>query len=131
MSALTAENVLPALILCGLAGMIGQGIRAVIGLKKAGVLQQEKMDFTQPFSSSYLMITLMIGFIAGSLSGLMIGIPGFVTDLKIEKLLAVVAAGYAGADFIEGCFDSLLKQAVSPPATGQQSQQGQQGQQGQ
>jgi hypothetical protein len=36
MNEITLGTALPALILCGMAGMVGQGIRAIVGLRKAG-----------------------------------------------------------------------------------------------
>ncbi|VDR24897.1 Uncharacterised protein [Raoultella terrigena] len=62
MSELTLGTTLSALVLCGMAGMVGQGIRAIVGLRKAGYLQIEAGDSKQNFSGSYLMVTLMIGF---------------------------------------------------------------------
>lgn len=114
MSELTLGTALSALILCGVAGMVGQGIRAVVGLRKAGYLQLEAGDSKQNFSASYLMVTLMIGFIAGSLSGITMGLDTFAGKFPAESLMAVVAAGYAGVDFIEGSFNSRIKSAVSP-----------------
>lgn len=114
MSELTLGTALSALVLCGVAGMVGQGIRAVVGLRKAGYLQIEAGDSKQNFSASYLMVTLMIGFIAGSLSGLTLGLDTFAGKFPSESLMAVVAAGYAGVDFIEGSFNSRIKSAVSP-----------------
>lgn len=60
------------------------------------------------------MVTLMIGFIAGSLSGLTMGLDTFAGKFPTESLMAMVAAGYAGVDFIEGSFNSRIKSAVSP-----------------
>lgn len=114
MSELTLGTALSALVLCGVAGMVGQGIRAIVGLRKAGYLQIEAGDSKQNFSASYLMVTLMIGFIAGSLSGLTMGLDTFAGKFSSESLMAVVAAGYAGVDFIEGSFNSRIKAAVSP-----------------
>lgn len=114
MSELTLGNALSALILCGMSGMVGQGIRAVVGLRKAGYLQLEAGDSKQNFSASYLMVTLMIGFIAGSLSGVTMGLETFTGKFSTESLMALVAAGYAGVDFIEGSFNSRIKSAVSP-----------------
>jgi predicted chitinase len=114
MNELIIGTELSALVLCGVVGMVGQGIRAVVGLRKAGYLQIEAGDSKQNFSASYLMVTLMIGFIAGSLSGLIMGLDTFAGKLPSESLMALVAAGYAGVDFIEGSFNSRIKSAVSP-----------------
>ncbi|PKH21271.1 hypothetical protein CIG19_15795 [Enterobacterales bacterium CwR94] len=111
---LTAPNVLIILTLCGTAGMIGQGIRAIIGLHKAGYLKLDNNAMKANFSASYLMITLMIGFIAGCLSGLALGLEEFAGVIDGKKLLTLVAAGYAGVDFIEGTFNSVIKTNTTP-----------------
>ena len=111
MNELTAINVLPALVLCGVAGMVGQGIRAVVGLNKAGDFQADKLEHFH-FNAPYLLVTLMIGFIAGCMSGLIIGIEDFIHQLQIDKLFAVISAGYAGVDFIEGSLNLLINKVA-------------------
>lgn len=108
------SNVLTILVLGGVAGMVGQGIRAVIGLKKAGYLQLETMDNAKVFNASYLILTLMIGFIAGVISIIIAGLDNFVNNIETDKLLAIVAAGYSGVDLIEGSFNSIIKRTVIP-----------------
>ncbi|UVC31686.1 hypothetical protein [Pantoea sp. SOD02] len=115
---LTAPNVLTILALCGTAGMIGQGIRATIGLHKAGYLNLDGNAAKADFNASYLMVTLMIGFIAGCMSGIALGLNDLNGEIDAKKLLALVAAGYAGVDFIEGAFNSVVK-----TSTGSQPQQ--------
>jgi hypothetical protein len=59
----------------------------------------------------------MIGFTAGILAGLAIGLNKLAkidpNDPKL--LLAIVAAGYAGTDFIENAFTNLVPRSVTPP----------------
>ena len=96
---------LSALILAGLMGMVGQGARTVVGLKKL-----HDSNATQPpdqattFLASRLVISLIIGFIAGVLAALAIGLDKLTgaAGATVEVLLGLAAAGYAGADFIEG-----------------------------
>ncbi len=121
MNELTATNVLPALLLCGLAGMVGQGMRAIVGLNKTGELEPGKIAHLPSFNLAYLSVTLMIGFIAGCLSGLIIGIGDFINQLEIDKLFAVVSAGYAGVDFIEGSFNLIIRQHSDSSAPDQPS----------
>jgi hypothetical protein len=79
-------------------GVTGQIARSVVGLKK-------EMDNARPgdkkwdwFNMRELLVSLLLGAAAGILSAvLMIG-----TQLNREFLLACVAAGYAGSDFIQG-----------------------------
>jgi hypothetical protein len=84
----TPFDLLIGLIAGGMLGMIGQGVRAVAGLKKmldAGTMAD--------FRPSILLVSLLIGFIAGALA--------FLASGSTETAVAFVAAGYAGTDFIE------------------------------
>lgn len=96
----TSANILAALILSGLMGLLGQGIRAAVGLKGAGRVPGSSIDQQSEFSAAYFALSLMIGFIAGMLAGLVIGLDKItalsVNDAKI--LLGIAASGYAGAD---------------------------------
>lgn len=85
------------IILGGLLGMVGQGLRVVVGLKKLNDTDSFKADF----STSTLMLSLLIGFVAGVLA--LIGTSGIETEL-IDKntMMTIIASGYAGTDFIEG-----------------------------
>lgn len=111
---MTSESLLINLLLSGLLGLIGQGIRVIIGLKK---LQDEastkdsqdtKTVFNQLFDSRQIWISLLIGFIAGCLANL-----SRKEDAPIDREveLAIIAAGYAGTDFIEGVFKKILPNA--------------------
>ncbi len=59
-------SVLMALVLAGLLGMLGQGVRALAGLKKmnddAGKQDADSADL---FIASRLIVSLLIGFLAG------------------------------------------------------------------
>jgi hypothetical protein len=97
------------LILGGILGMLGQGVRVVIGLKKMNEsAAQEGKKFSERFEGSTLGISLLIGFIAGSLA--MIGISDNLEVIKPSKELIVtlLGAGYAGTDFIEGFIKKYL-----------------------
>ena len=59
------------------------------------------------FDARKLWLSLFIGFIAGCLAGLSQGIT--TIDMSASGIaLALLAAGYAGTDFIEGIFEKLL-----------------------
>ncbi len=97
------------ILLGGILGMVGQGIRTIIGLKKLhdeAVKLQKK--FTELFTPSALWTGLFIGFVAGVLA--MFGSAGFDAEV-IDKntMMTVMAAGYAGTDFIEGFIKKYLK----------------------
>ena len=97
------------LILGGILGMLGQGIRVVIGLKKTNDLAaQEGKKFSDLFQGNTLGISLLIGFIAGALA--MIGVTGSmeVKNPSKELIVTILGAGYAGTDFIEGFIKKSL-----------------------
>lgn len=116
-----ATTWLAGLLLGGLMGLLGQGARAVVGMKKLNDDAVAKGEALRDnFSPSQFFLSLMIGFIAGTLAmaGLMSG--GEALD-KIEgqTLMTVFAAGYAGADFIEGFVNrNIPKPAAAAPGSG-------------
>jgi predicted chitinase len=111
----TATDVFFALLLCGLMGVLGQGVRATVGLKRASRLETS-IDQQTAFSAAYFALSLMIGFIAGVLAGLAIGIQEIVkidpNNLKV--LIGIAAAGYAGADFIENSLAIVVPAKAAP-----------------
>lgn len=85
--------------------MAGQLIRVVIGLKKANdEATAENKTIKETFDTSRLVISILIGFVAGVLA--MVSLTTFKDDfLKTDTkktIMALIAAGYAGTDFIEG-----------------------------
>jgi putative chitinase len=100
----TIANYLGVLLLGGLLGVIGQGVRAIVGLKKMfDQAQSQDVGQYDLFLASRLFISLFIGFIAGAVAAFFSGIKadGSV-DITTSTLTAFAAAGYAGTDFIEG-----------------------------
>ena len=88
-----------AFLVGAVAGMLGQGARIIVGLKKtadaAASSQSTMADLVEP---SRLFVSLLIGAIAGALCAV-----GLNTDtFSQQNVLAIAAAGYAGADFVEG-----------------------------
>jgi hypothetical protein len=112
----SSSAILSTLLLCGLLGLLGQGVRAAVGLKKA--MGQGAPDQQSEFNAAYLLFSLMIGFIAGILAALAIGLTNLITidlnDMKV--LLGIAAAGYAGADFIENTFSIILPGSKGIPS---------------
>lgn len=104
------------LVLGGLLGTLGQGIRVVVGLKKlhdtktgeeaAGVAAAAR-TVLEP---SRLVLSLVIGFVAGALGILTLGPFAEGAGLEKEALLALIAIGYSGTDFIEG----FMRKEASP-----------------
>ena len=97
------------LILGGILGMVGQGIRVIIGLKKMNQTAAQKgKKFSDLFQGNTLGLSLLIGFIAGALA--MIGVTGSmeVGNPSKELIVTILGAGYAGTDFIEGFINKYL-----------------------
>ena len=85
-----------------LMGAVGQGIRAAIGLKKAMVnTTAPDRKLIESIEPVWLAISLLIGASAGAIAAvtasLLAGVP-----MSWPALLALGAAGYTGADFVEG-----------------------------
>ena len=101
----------------GLIGLLGQGIRVVVGLSKMQAAGE-------PLAVDRLLLSLLIGFIAGGLGVVALREMGTFT-FDARTIGEVLAGGYAGADFIEGFITSRLpgvagKGAMSdsaPPAS--------------
>jgi hypothetical protein len=101
-----SSEVLSTLILCGFMGALGQGVRAAVGLKSAATIGAQNPGQQAEFDAAYFTLSLMIGFTAGILAGLAIGLQKFakIDPSDPKMLLAIIAAGYAGTDFIENAF---------------------------
>jgi hypothetical protein len=85
-------------------GLLGQGIRVVVGLKKANdEAAAQKKTLSDVFQPSTLLISLLIGAIAGAVAAVStFTTPDAMKVIKPETLFALAGAGYAGADFLEG-----------------------------
>ncbi len=99
------------LLLGGLLGGIGQGIRVIVGLKKqmdesskatSGPDGQSKKDWHEWFDPQQLMISLAIAFVVGGIAGTLASLQSFGQDVTKEYMISIITVGYAGTDFIEG-----------------------------
>lgn len=107
-----SAEILHKLLLCGLLGLIGQGIRVIVGLKKlreesevkATDNQNAKAVYDHQFDVKQLWLSLFIGFVAGCL----VSFTREDKDMSNDVQLAIIAAGYAGTDFIEGVLKKIL-----------------------
>lgn len=97
-----------SLVLLGaLLGATGQGARAVVGIKKEYDLQSAAGQADPNwFKLNELLVSLIIGAIAGVCAAVLLYQPGLAPDKS--ELIGLLAAGYAGADFIEGFMKSNL-----------------------
>ena len=100
------------ILLGGLLGAIGQGIRVVVGLKKQmdeaskatsgpdGA--QGKKDWQNWFDPQQLMVSLAIAFVVGGIAGTLASLQSLGQDVTKEYMISIITVGYAGTDFIEG-----------------------------
>jgi len=103
-AAAETPSVIPAwvstIVLGALMGLVGQGIRVIVGLKKvrdgAAALGHK---FTETIEPRRLTISLLIGAVAGLVSAIATT-PG--SPVSRAALLGFGAAGYCGADLVEG-----------------------------
>ncbi|WP_457324472.1 hypothetical protein [Roseateles sp. P5_E11] len=92
---------------CGLSavlGAFGQGMRAVGGLKKQFDEAHEKgKKLADVFEGVVFAFSLFVGVVAGVAAylGMIYGSKDGVDWDKGTSVLGIIAAGYAGADFIE------------------------------
>lgn len=101
----------------GLFGMLGQGLRVVVGLKKLNDRAlQAGLPFTELFKPSSLIVSLLIGFIAGVLGILTANLN--LQAITRENIMLLVGVGYTGADFIEGFVRKTLPGGGASPLPG-------------
>lgn len=114
----TVGTILLALLLCGFLGLLGQGVRAIVGLKNAGSLNSTTPNEQSEFSLAYLVLSLMIGFVAGVVAGLAMGLQDIIVvdPANWKLLLGIAASGYVGADFIENTMSLVIPGSKRAPA---------------
>ena len=110
----SASQWLQLIGLGGAVGALGQGMRAIVGLKK---VHDATSTLETPMRSALaldrLFISLAIGFVAGALAAT--GLLSDLSQVTTQQIFALAAAGYAGADFVEG-FMSRVAPARTLPA---------------
>ena len=116
MAAMDAAAWIQVLFLGGLAGALGQTARAVVGIKKVNdQAAAEKVNTEQLIVASRLFISLIIGFVAGALAALIMGVD--TTGFDTAQILGLAATGYAGTDFIEGIISKVTPTGTTPAPT--------------
>ncbi|MEJ2697986.1 MAG: hypothetical protein P8013_15240 [Candidatus Sulfobium sp.] len=98
------QQLLFGCLLAVVLGAFGQSLRAVAGLKKqADKAADAKKKLSDEFNGKTLVVSLFIGAVAGLAGylGLKYGSAEGADFGNGTTVLGVVAAGYAGADFIE------------------------------
>jgi len=100
----------------GCLGAFGQFLRAVVGVvKPGGPLSSPTTGAREPFRASQFYFTLFVGFIAGSAAVVLSNDLTNQTALSVTAKLCLVAAGYAGTDFIEGITGRFAASSAKPP----------------
>ncbi len=108
-----------ALLLGGLMGMLGQGVRVVSGLKKVhDQAAAEQRPFAELFELNTLLLSLLIGFVAGALAILSLSDPESTTAPSRDLVLSLLGVGYAGTDFIEAFMRKHLPGETGTPESG-------------
>jgi hypothetical protein len=110
--------------LIGFAALIGaggQGARVIVGLKKlndaASAQASAGIQTGDLVVASKLLVSLAIGAIAGGIAAATTMDPR--AGLTGDQIAGLAAAGYAGADFIEGFMSRAIPDASAP--AGQQA----------
>ena len=84
-----------------LLGAAGQAIRVIPGLKK--LYEEASLTLQRPqdlFSASKLVVSLLIGAVAGVLGSLTLSLD-LAKPVSAQVLVTLLGIGYAGSDFIE------------------------------
>lgn len=104
-----AAQTLAFLAIGGLLGAGGQGLRAVIGIKKQ-IEEAKEASRPKTVAEWFDGRKLGISFLLGALAGVLAAVSQYASDVAITKdlLLGFAAAGYGGADFIEGLMKKWL-----------------------
>jgi hypothetical protein len=108
---------LEVLLLGGLMGILGQGARAVVGLK--GMADNAKALDLSPndlFEAARLIVSLLIGFLVGLAAALVYIKTNGATEPNFQALIGFAASGYVGVDFLEGFISQYLPQGASGAA---------------
>lgn len=94
-------GVLESVALGLLLGATGQGIRVIVGMKK---LYDNAANNNQGIADVFDVRQFGISFVIGAVAGIcaVFGLLATNSPFDVRSLLGLVAAGYAGADFIEG-----------------------------
>jgi len=92
-----------------LAGALGQAIRVIVGLKKTSDSAAPGTALADNIDAARLLVSLLIGAVAGALAATTtLTAPGKLNSIAPEIFFGLMAAGYAGADFIEGFMSKTM-----------------------
>lgn len=117
---MTVYQIINNIIAGGLLGSLGQGVRIIVGLKKLNEENSTKNADNKEaveFSANRLILSIFVGFIAGAIGILIKASLSTNINYKAEAIVAIIAIGYSGADFIEGFFNTYIKKYTSRETT--------------
>ena len=83
------------ILVCAICGIFGQLLRSMIGIYK--VYQDNNKTLRSDFDFQRFLISLAIGALIGAFTSLIYNSPLSKTDV-----ISILAASYAGTDWIEG-----------------------------
>lgn len=89
----------------GLLGISGQVIRVFVGLTKSNTRNEQ-------VSIQRLVGSITVGFVSGGIA--MFTVSGWNTGFRLsqEEFVLLISIGYAGTDFLEGLFRSVISKGV-------------------
>ena len=94
-------------------GALGQAIRAIVGLKKVNdAVSNTSTSVSEAIDPSRMVTSLVIGAIAGSLAA--VSLIDDVGKIASAQIVALLGAGYSGADFIEGFMSRVTPSPGTP-----------------
>ncbi len=120
MLSMNTLSLLQNLLLGGLLGIVGQGIRVVAGLKKLQDQSNTNLAENKTFDSRRLNISLFLGFIAGALGIVTAMEDTGAISMNRDIIIRLIGIGYAGVDFVEAFLSKFINSGS--PATGQGSE---------
>jgi hypothetical protein len=99
----TPGDMLILIALGAILGMVGQGIRVLVGLKKMqDVASSTGQSKDELYQVSRVIMSFVIACAIGAIAGIIAALSKIDTVLDKSVLIAFIGAGYAGTDFIEG-----------------------------
>jgi hypothetical protein len=92
------------LLLGVVLGMVGQGVRVVVGIKKELDQVPSGTPWSTWFQPGQLITTFVISMAVGAIAGVlaMLSAPSFGATITRGFMVGIIGAGYSGTDFIEG-----------------------------
>lgn len=94
------DEMLTMIILASILGMAGQVVRFIAGLRKSASASSKSIS--EVIDSKQMLLGLLISLIVGGVAGVLASVNITSKHLDNSVIFALLAAGYAGTDLIEG-----------------------------